>query len=55
MPKKPAPAAKPQTHFEQVPVEVVAKVASLDTPLRASSTAVEPDVPRTPASPEKKQ
>jgi len=32
MPKKKAPALKPKTHFEVVPLEVVEKIAALDTP-----------------------
>jgi len=36
MPKKRAPAAKPQTHFEQVSLEVVSKVAAIDIPPKRS-------------------
>lgn len=50
MPKKNAPSPKPQTHFELVPLEVVVKIAAMDTPFEL--TLVEPNVyPSPPESP----
>jgi hypothetical protein len=48
MPKKQAAAAKPQTHFEQVPLAVVVKVAEIDaSPVPGP---VKPPAPRKPSS-----
>ena len=46
--KKNAASPKPQTHFEQVPLEVVVKVAAIDPPLELTPSLVEPVVPPKP-------
>jgi hypothetical protein len=48
MPKKIAAPSKLQTHFEQVPVEVVVKVAEIDTPLELTPAPSQPANPLTP-------
>jgi hypothetical protein len=54
MPKKKAPSAKPQTHFEQVPLEVVAKVAALDTPSQLTPARAGPVEQPSPPRPPKR-
>jgi len=46
--KKNAPSLKPQTHFEQVPLEVVAKIAEIDTPFELTPAPDEPAIQPTP-------
>jgi hypothetical protein len=41
MPKQKAPFPKPQTHFETVPLEVVVKIAEIDTPFELTPVLVE--------------
>ena len=54
MPKKNAPSGKPQLHFEQVPLEVVAKIAAIDTPFELTRAQAEPAIQPTPP-PKKKR
>jgi hypothetical protein len=51
MPKKNAPSPQPQTHFETVPLEVVAKIAEIDTPLELTRAPVESTVQPPPPKP----
>ena len=51
MPKKNGLSVKPQTHFEQVPLEVVVKVATIDPPLELTPSLVEPVVSPSPPKP----
>jgi len=44
MPKKNAPSTKPQLHFEQVPLEVVAKIAEIDTPFELTRAPAKPAI-----------
>ena len=48
MPKKNAPSQKPQLHYEQVPLEVVAKIADIDTPYELTPAPAEPAIQPTP-------
>ena len=48
MPKKITPSQKPQLHFEQVPLEVVAKIADFDTPFELTPAPAEPEIQPTP-------
>jgi hypothetical protein len=50
MPKKNAPSPQPQTHFELVPLEVVAKIAAIDAPFEVAPvlTLVQPSQPKPP-------
>jgi hypothetical protein len=52
--KKKAASPKPQTHFEQVPLEVVVKVAAIDTPFELTPSLVEPVVPPSPSKPNRR-
>jgi len=56
MPKKNAPSPQPQTHFELVPLEVVAKIAAIDTPFELTRplTLDQPSPPKS-APPAKKK
>ena len=47
MPKQNFRSPKPQTHFEQVPLEVVVKIADIDTPIELEPAPRPPDQPAT--------
>jgi hypothetical protein len=54
MPKKIAPSPRPQTHFELVPLELVVKIAAIDTPFELTPALAQPVAkPLPPESPKR--
>ena len=55
--KPKAPSPQKQTYFEKVPLEVVVKIAEIDTPFELTPVLVEvvqPPPPKFPSHPKKK-